>query len=94
MLDLVKYIVNQFAEYKDEVEYTVTENEKAINITVVLAPSDMGKVIGKQGKIAKAIRTLVRAASKKEGKRYTVEIKEKASAENAADEKAESETQE
>lgn len=81
MLDLVKYIVNQFAEYKDEVEYTVTENEKGTNITVTLAPSDMGKVIGKQGKIAKAIRTLVRAASKKEGKRYTVEIKEKGAAE-------------
>lgn len=83
MLDLVKYIVNQFAEYKDEVEYTVTENEKGTNITVTLAPSDMGKVIGKQGKIAKAIRTLVRAASKKEGKRYTVEIKEKGAAEEA-----------
>jgi len=83
MLDLIKYIVNQFAEYKDDVEYTVTEDEKGVNVTITLMPSDMGKVIGKQGKIAKAIRTLVREASKKEGKRYTVEIKEKGSAEAA-----------
>lgn len=81
MLDLIKYIVNQFAEHKDEVEYLVNEDEKAVNVTIVLLPSDMGKVIGKQGKIAKAIRTLVRAASQKEGKKYTVEIKEKGAAE-------------
>lgn len=81
MLDLIKYIVNQFAEYKDDVEYTVTENEKGVNVTITLMPTDMGKVIGKQGKIAKAIRTLVREASKKEGKRYSVEIKEKGAAE-------------
>lgn len=82
MLDLIKYIVNQFAEYKDEVEYTVTEDEKGVNVTITLMPTDMGKVIGKQGKIAKAIRTLVREAAKKEGKRYSVEIKEKGAAED------------
>lgn len=88
MLDLIKYIVNQFAEYKDEIEYIVNEDEKAVNVTIVLAPSDMGKVIGKQGKIAKAIRTIVRSASQKEGKKYTIEIKEKPS-ENAAPEQTE-----
>lgn len=84
MLDLIKYIVGQFAEYKDDVEYTVTEDEKGVNVTVTLMPSDMGKVIGKQGKIAKAIRTLVREAAKKEGKKYSVEIKEKGAAEKEA----------
>ena len=46
-------------------------------IVVLLEESDMGKVIGKQGKIAKALRTLVRCASAKEGKKYNIEIKEK-----------------
>ena len=77
MLELVKYVVNQFAEKKDAVEYSVEENETAINITVTLDESDMGKVIGKQGKIAKALRTLLRAASPRDGKKYTLEITEK-----------------
>ena len=77
MLDLVKYVVEQFAEHKDEIEYQVNETEKATEIVVLLEESDMGKVIGKQGKIAKALRTLVRCASAKEGKKYNIEIKEK-----------------
>ncbi|HJB92966.1 MAG TPA: KH domain-containing protein [Candidatus Borkfalkia stercoripullorum] len=81
MLDLVKYVVEQFAEHKDEIEYQVNESEKGTEIVVLLEESDMGKVIGKQGKIAKALRTLVRCASAKEGKKYNIEIKEKAKAE-------------
>ena len=81
MLELVKYVFEQFAEHKDEIEYQVNESEKAVEIVVLLEESDMGKVIGKQGKIAKALRTLVRCASAKEGKKYNIEIKEKAKAE-------------
>lgn len=77
MLELVKYIVNTFAENKDSVEYLVKEVGDVVTITVVLEESDMGKVIGRQGKLAKAIRTLVRSASAKENKRYNVEIKAK-----------------
>ncbi len=77
MLDLIQYIVEHFAENKDAVEYTVTEKENSTEITIWLEESDMGKVIGKQGKIAKAMRTLVRCASAKEGKKYNIEIKEK-----------------
>lgn len=77
MLDLIKYIVNQFAEEKDQIEYKVEETEEAVNVTVLLAESDMGKVIGKQGKIAKALRTLVRSATPKGSKKYNVEIKER-----------------
>jgi len=77
MLDLIKYIVNQFAEDKENVEYIQTEKDGEIEVTVVLSPSDMGKVIGKQGKIAKAMRTLVRAATPKNSKKYVVEIREK-----------------
>ena len=77
MLDLIKYIVNTFAEKKDEVEYKVEEKENAIEVTVLLAESDMGKVIGRQGKIAKALRTLVKSATPRESKRYIIEIREK-----------------
>ena len=77
MLDLIKYIVGQFAEDTENVEYLVNEKDRAIEVTVVLSPSDMGKVIGKQGKIAKAMRTIVRAATPRNSKRYVVEIREK-----------------
>lgn len=77
ILDLVKYVVETFAEKKDEIEYNVEETENANEITVLLDPSDMGKVIGKQGKIAKALRTLVSASTPRGAKRCTVEIKEK-----------------
>ncbi len=77
MLDLIKYIVNTFAEKKDEVEYKVEETDTAIEVTVLLDDSDMGKVIGKQGKIAKAMRTLVKSATPRDSKRYIIEIKEK-----------------
>ena len=77
MLDLIKYIVATFAEKKDEVEYKVEEKDDAIEVTVLLAASDMGKVIGKQGKIAKALRTLDKSATPRDSKRYMIEIKEK-----------------
>ena len=78
MLDLIKYIVEQFAEEKDQIDYKVEETDEAINVTVLLADSDMGKVIGKQGKIAKAMRTIVNAYTPRENKKYFIEIKEKA----------------
>ena len=77
MLDLIKYIVDQFAEDKENVEYVVTETERTIDVTVVLSPSDRGKVIGKQGKIAKAMRTIVRFATPANSKKYVIEIRER-----------------
>ena len=76
MLELIKYIVNQFADQTDKIEYRVTEDDNFVSVLIVLDESDMGKVIGKQGKIAKALRTLVKAASVKENKKYNIEIKE------------------
>ncbi len=75
MLELIKYVVGQFAEYPDKVEYRVEEKDDSIEVTVVLDESDMGKVIGRQGKIAKALRTLVKAGTKKGEKKYNIEIK-------------------
>ncbi len=77
MLDLIKYIVNTFAETPDEAEYIVEETGNLVTVTIVLNEEDMGKVIGRQGKIAKAMRTLVKNASAKSGKKYNIEIKEK-----------------
>ena len=77
MLELVKFVVEQFAEHKDAIEYKEEENENCKEITVYLEDSDMGKVIGKHGKIAKALRTLVKAATPKGEKKYVVEIKGK-----------------
>lgn len=77
MLDLIKYIVNQFAEFPEKAEYVVEEKADSIDVTIVLEESDMGKVIGRQGKIAKALRTLVKANTKKDEKKYNIEIKSK-----------------
>ena len=77
MLDLIKFIVGTFAEKPEDVNYIVEENGNLVNVTVVLDEEEMGKVIGRQGKIAKAMRTLVKAASAKSGLRYNIEIKEK-----------------
>ena len=77
MTELIKYIVNQFAENPESIEYIVEENGNTVDVTIVLTEDDMGKVIGRQGKIAKALRTIVGAAAKKNGKRYNIEIKSK-----------------
>ena len=74
MKELVEVIAKALVENPNEV--VVTEKEEGKNITVELhvAASDMGKVIGKQGRIAKAIRSVVKAASSKDNKRVDVEI--------------------
>ena len=76
MIELIKYVVTRFAEKPEEVEYEIVEDGKQVNVTVTLSDSDMGKVIGRQGKIAKALRTLVRVGGQKENKKYNIEIKE------------------
>ena len=77
MLEFIKYVVSQFAEKANEVEYRVTENGKNINVLIILEESDMGKVIGRQGKLAKSLRTIVKAMASKEDLKYNIEIKER-----------------
>ena len=74
MKELVEVIAKSQVEHPDEVVVTETENEKTILVELLVAPSDMGKVIGKQGLIANAIRSVVKAASSKEEKKVVVEI--------------------
>lgn len=72
MVELVKYMVNALVDNKDEV--SVTEDGETVRVKV--AKDDIGKVIGKQGRIIKAIRSVVKAASVKIGKNYSVEVDE------------------
>lgn len=74
MKELVELIARSLVDNPDEVEVIETENEKSVLLELRVAPDDMGKVIGKQGKIAKSIRTLTKAAAAKAGKRVAVEI--------------------
>lgn len=74
MKELVEVIAKALVDAPDEVVVTESENEKAIILELRVAQADMGKVIGKQGRIAKAIRSVVKAAASKEEKKVIVEI--------------------
>lgn len=74
MKDLVEVIAKALVDHPDEVVVTETENEKSIVIELKVAQEDMGKVIGKQGRIAKAIRTVVKSAASKDERKVIVEI--------------------
>ena len=74
MRELVEVIAKALVENPDEVVVTEKEEGKHVTIELHVAASDMGKVIGKQGRIAKAIRSVVKAASSKDNKRVDVEI--------------------
>ena len=74
MKELVEVIAKALVDNPDEVVVTESEKEEEIVIELKVAPTDMGKVIGKQGRIAKAIRSVVKAASSKMDKKVIVEI--------------------
>jgi hypothetical protein len=74
MRELVEYIVKALVENPESVQITETEGESVIIIEVRVDESDMGKVIGKEGRIANAIRTVAKAAGGKEKKRVNVEF--------------------
>lgn len=76
MKELLEAIVKPLVEYPDEVNVTLTDREDSQFLELRVNPSDMGKVIGRQGRIAKAIRTVMRAASGKDGKKVIVDIVE------------------
>jgi len=74
MGELVKLIAQQLVDHPDAVTVNEVEGAQSVIIELRVNPDDMGKVIGKQGRIAKAIRTVVKAAATKTNKRVTVEI--------------------
>ena len=75
MKDLILYLAKSLVDNPDNVQVTETENESAIVYELTVDPDDMGRVIGKHGKIAKAIRAIVKSASYKLPKKVIVEIK-------------------
>lgn len=74
MKELVEVMAKALVDHPDEVVVTETVNEGELVLELKVDPSDMGKVIGKQGRIAKAIRSVVKAAASKEDKKVNVEI--------------------
>ena len=74
MKELVEIIAKSLVDYPEEVKVNEVAGEQSIILELKVSQDDMGKVIGKQGKIAKAIRTVVKAAAIKEEKRVVVEI--------------------
>ncbi|MBA1333829.1 MAG: KH domain RNA binding protein YlqC [Firmicutes bacterium] len=74
MKELVELIARALVDNPESVEVNQVEGEQSIIIELKVAPDDMGKVIGKQGRIAKAIRTIVKAAATRDSKRVVVEI--------------------
>lgn len=74
MKELVEVIASALVDSPEDVVVTETEDENQIVLNLTVAPDDMGRVIGKQGRIAKAIRTVVRAAGSKVDKKIMVDI--------------------
>ena len=74
MTKLVEAIAKSLVDSPEEVVVTETEGRQGTVIELRVAPDDMGKVIGKQGRLAKALRTVVKAAAIRENKKVTVEI--------------------
>jgi len=74
MKELVEIIAKSLVDHPEQVVVTEKETEKAIVVELKVASEDMGKVIGKQGRIAKSIRTVVKAAATKDDKKVLVEI--------------------
>lgn len=74
MKELIEVLAKALVDYPEQVRVHEIAGEKSIVYELSVAPEDMGKIIGKQGRIAKAIRTVVNAAAVKENKRVMVEI--------------------
>lgn len=74
MKDILEVVIKNLVDNQEEISIVENTNAKSICYEVKVAKSDMGKIIGKQGKMAKAIRTIVKAIATKEHKRVTIEF--------------------
>lgn len=74
MKDILETIILNLVDDKESVEIKELDGEKSVVFEVKVADSDMGKIIGKQGRLAKSIRTVIKAVANKEQKRVTVEF--------------------
>ena len=77
MKDVLELIIANLVDNKDEISIEeISNNEKSVEFKVKVSKSDMGKVIGKQGRVAKSIRTVMKSVAGKEGKKVNVEFVE------------------
>ena len=74
MKDLLLYIAQNLVEHPEQVSVTEVENGDELTLQLRVAPEDMGKVIGRQGRIAKEIRTVVRSYAQRTGAKVAVDI--------------------
>ena len=76
MEELIRYIAQNLVDHPEDIKIVTKEDADEVTIELSVHPDDMGKIIGKQGRMAKAIRTIVKAAAVKDGRqiRYNVEI--------------------
>ena len=74
MKELIEYIAKTIAAHPDEIVATETEEEDRVVIRLEVAQDDKGKIIGRQGRVVQAMRTLLRGAAVKHGTRVTLEI--------------------
>lgn len=76
MKDTLNYIISAIVEKPDEVRVTEEENEGVVNFSIKVAPDDMGKIIGKEGKVIKAIRNLMRIPAVLQNKKIYITLAE------------------
>ena len=76
MKDLIEYIAKSLVEHPDQVEVRESKNGGRIRLELKVAQDDMGRVIGKSGRVANAIRMLLRVAAEREGKQVTLDVLE------------------
>ncbi len=74
MKDLLETLVKSLVDYPDKISVNEINGEQTTILELKVLPEDMGKVIGKEGRIAKSIRTIIKAAAMHNGKRVTIEI--------------------
>ncbi|MCD4784187.1 MAG: KH domain-containing protein [Candidatus Eremiobacteraeota bacterium] len=74
MKELLEYLAKALVDKPEEVEVSQVEGERSVILELRVSSDDMGKVIGKQGRIAQALRTIIKAAAVKDGKRVMIEI--------------------
>ncbi|MCL6451861.1 MAG: KH domain-containing protein [Acetobacteraceae bacterium] len=74
MKDLVELLVKALVDRPDDVQISQVQGERAVVLEVRVAPDDVGKVIGKQGRIIHALRVVAKAAAAREGKRVVLEV--------------------
>ena len=76
MKEVLELIITNLVNNKEEVSIEETVNNKTINYKVKVSKDDMGKVIGKQGRVAKSIRTVMKSVSAKEGKKVNIDFED------------------